>query len=194
MTHVHAGFKNGTTTYDCVLGGTVRACSRPITWSRWGERREASPSPTLLVPSTCPRHRPPPSPSSPVVGARMPRPWLPRLRLRALARLGRRHPLFAAYGAVVAQLQPQPRGERRRPVPCLSGPASARPPRLNPEAIKPRATGPQWLWAGRARDPFLTPPPNAEACGRPGRRRAKKPYHPAPAACMLHAGAGPTTC
>ena len=89
------------------------------------ERREASPSPTLLVPSTCPRHRPPPSPSSPVVGARMPRPWLPHLRLRALARLGRRHPCFAAYGAVVAQLQPQPRGERRRPVPCLSGPASA---------------------------------------------------------------------
>ena len=55
----------------------------------------------------------------------MPRPWLPHLRLRALARLGRRHPCFAAYGAVVAQLQPQPRGERRRPVPCLSGPASA---------------------------------------------------------------------
>jgi len=27
---------------------------------------------------------------------------------------------------------------------------------LNPEAIKPRATGPQWFWAGRARDPFLT--------------------------------------
>ena len=77
------------------------------------------------MPSICPRHRPPPSPCSPVVGARMPRPWLPRLRLRALARLGRRHPLFAAYGAVVAQLQPQPRGERRRPVPCLSGPASA---------------------------------------------------------------------
>ena len=87
----------------------------------------ANPCPTLLVPSTCPRHRPPPSPSSPVVGARMPRPWLPHLRLRALARLGRRHPLFAAFGAVVAQLQPQPAGERRRPVPCLRGPAPASP-------------------------------------------------------------------
>eukprot|EP00964_Phaeocystis_antarctica_P068229 scaffold41332_cov20-Phaeocystis_antarctica.AAC.1 len=57
----------------------------------------------------------------------MSRPWLPHLRLRALARLGRRHPLFAAYGAVVAQLQPQPAGERRRLVPCLSGPAPASP-------------------------------------------------------------------
>ena len=102
-------------------------CGIPITRSRWGERRAATPSPTLLEPSTCPRHRPPPMPSSPVVGARMSRPWLPHLRLRALARLGRRHPLFAAYGAVVAQLQPQPAGERRRPVPCLSGPAPASP-------------------------------------------------------------------
>ena len=65
---------------------------------------------------------------------------------------------------------------------------------LNPEAIKPRATGPQWLWAGRARDPFLTPPPYAEANGRPGCQRAKKPCHPAPAACTLHSGAGATTC
>ena len=96
-------------------------CGPPKPWSRWGERRAAAPPPTLLEPSTCPRHRPPPSPSSPVVGARMPRPWLPHLRLRALARLGRRHPLFAAYGAVVAQLQPQPAGGRRRPVPGLSG-------------------------------------------------------------------------
>ena len=102
-------------------------CGIPKPWSRWGKRRVANPSPTLLVPSTCPRHRPPPSPSSPVVGARMPRPWLPHLRLRALARLGRRHPLFAAYGAVVAQLQPQPAGERRRPVPGLRGPAPASP-------------------------------------------------------------------
>ena len=102
-------------------------CDIPKPWSRWGKRRAANPSPTLLVPSTCPRHRPPPSPSSPVVGARMPRPWLPHLRLRALARLGRRHPLFAAFGAVVAQLQPQPAGERRRPVPCLFGPAPASP-------------------------------------------------------------------
>ena len=53
---------------------------------------------TLLVPSTCPRPRPPPSPSSPVAGARMARPRLPHLRLRAFARLGRRHPFFAAYG------------------------------------------------------------------------------------------------
>ena len=97
----------------------------PRTWSRWGKRREVKPSPTLPVPPTCPRHRTPPSPSSPVVGARVPRPWLPHLRLRALKGPGRRHPLFAALGAVVAQLQPQPRGESRRPVPCLSGPASA---------------------------------------------------------------------
>lgn len=42
--------------------------------------------------STCPRHRPPLSPSSLVVGARLPRPWLPHLRLRALARPGRGPP------------------------------------------------------------------------------------------------------
>ena len=42
--------------------------------------------------STCQCHRPPLSPSSLVVGARLPRPWLPHLRLRALARPGRGPP------------------------------------------------------------------------------------------------------
>ena len=56
---------------------------------------------------------------------------------------------------------------------------------LNPEAIRPRATGPQWLWAGRARDPFHTPPPNAEACGRPGHRRAGKPRHTCQATSLV---------
>ena len=69
-------------------------------------------------------------------------------------------------------------------MPEWPSPSFTRP--LNPEAIKPRATGPQWLWAGRARDPFLTPPPNAEACGRPGRRRAKKPVRVPTSANMLH--------
>ena len=77
-------------------------------------------------------------------------------------------------------------------MPEWPSPSFTRP--LNPEAIKPRATGPQWLWAGRARDPFLTPPPNAEACGRPGRRRAKKPCHAASAFCTLYSGYGATTC
>ena len=66
---------------------------------------------------------------------------------------------------------------------------------LNPEAIRPRATGPQWLWAGRARDPFqaaaelpssrrravAAPPPRrrrAIAEPLPSRRRAAEPPPP----------------
>ena len=84
---------------------------------------------------------------------------MPHLRLRAFRRLGWRHPLLAAFGAVVAQLQPQPAGERRPGTPGHS---------MNLSAIKLRATGQYWLWAGLARDPFLTPPPTVgRAAGVP---------------------------
>ena len=42
--------------------------------------------------------------------------------------------------------------------------------------------------------PFLTPPPCAEANGRPGRNRAQRPCHAAPAVYTLHPGHQVTTC
>jgi len=93
----------------------------PRTCSRWGDRGAVQPSPTLLVPSTCPRRRPPLSHSSPVGGARVPRPCFPRLRLRALVGPGRRHPPLGRFRRRCCQLQPPPAGERSRPRPCMSG-------------------------------------------------------------------------
>ena len=81
---------------------------------------------TLLVPSTCPRPRPPPSPSSPVAGARVARPRSPP-EAQGVRETRPEAPLFCRLRPPLLPNQPQPRGERRRPVPCLSGPAPALP-------------------------------------------------------------------
>ena len=64
---------------------------------------------------------------------------------------------------------------------------------INLSAIVLRASGPEWLWAGLARDPFLTRPLSAKANGRPGPRRAQRPCHAASAVYTLCPGPRATT-
>ena len=103
-----------------------------------------------------------PSPSSPMNGSRLPRPWMGHQRLGALARLGRWQLFFAVSDAVLAQTRRQLVGELVKlaasAAPQWPSPTSGHP--TNPSATSHRATGPGWLWAGPARGPFLTPPTN----------------------------------
>ena len=65
---------------------------------------------TLLVPSTCPRPRPPPSPSSPVAGARVARPRSPP-EAQGVRETRPEAPLFCRLRPPLLPNQPQPRGE-----------------------------------------------------------------------------------
>jgi len=151
-------------------------CGSPLTWSRWGKRREASRPPTLLVPSICPRHRPQLSTRSLVVGPRLPCPRLPRQWHRALARLGRGQP---PWGRLGGRSRPtSATGDRWLPARLFGSewpsPASGRPSSL--VAALGSAVGLGWLRA--ARDSW--PPYAAEVCGMAGGRAlsARAPGRP----------------
>ena len=56
-------------------------------------------------------------------------------------------------------------------MPCLSGPAPP-PTTPYPSATKSRATGPEWLWVGLARDPPVTPSTRRRLALKPSLGRA----------------------